>query len=115
MANQVDYFEIGSPDAAAIIKFYGELFGWDIAAEPSEQGYHAVNKTAGGIWDTSKMGGAKYAIFYAHVDDVKASVATAESLGAKVLIPFTSGGGIEFAHLEDPQGNRFGVWRPIED
>jgi hypothetical protein len=29
-----------------------------------------------------------------------------------VLVPFTDNGAIEFAHLEDLDGNRFGVWRP---
>jgi predicted enzyme related to lactoylglutathione lyase len=31
-----------------------------------------------------------------------------------VAIPFTDNGVIEFAHLVDPLGNRFGVWRPKE-
>jgi len=33
-------------------------------------------------------------------------------LGASVAIPFTDNGAIEFAHLLDPLGNRFGIWRP---
>jgi uncharacterized protein len=27
-------------------------------------------------------------------------------------VPLTDNGPLEFAHLQDPQGNRFGVWRP---
>jgi predicted enzyme related to lactoylglutathione lyase len=27
-------------------------------------------------------------------------------------VPYVDNGAIEFAHLVDPQGNRFGVWRP---
>jgi len=27
-------------------------------------------------------------------------------------VPFVDNGSIEFAHLLDPQGNRFGVWHP---
>jgi hypothetical protein len=27
-------------------------------------------------------------------------------------MPFVDNGAIEFAHLIDPQGNRFGIWRP---
>lgn len=114
MSNQVDYFEIGSPDPEASKAFYGQLFGWDIPDEPSEQGYRAINKIAGGLWDTSKMGNAKWGIFYVHVDDVEATIKQAEEHGATVAIPFTSGGGIDFAHLIDPQGTRFGVWKPTE-
>jgi predicted enzyme related to lactoylglutathione lyase len=29
-----------------------------------------------------------------------------------VAIPLIDNGRIEFAHLIDPQGNRFGIWRP---
>jgi uncharacterized protein len=36
----------------------------------------------------------------------------AVGLGASVAVPFVDNGAIEFAHLTDPSGNRFGVWRP---
>jgi predicted enzyme related to lactoylglutathione lyase len=64
------------------------------------------------VSDPGDIGGANWTIFYVHVDDVAEAVKRAESLGAEVAIPVTAGGGIEFAHLNDPQGNRFGVWRP---
>ena len=40
MVDKVDLFEIGSPDPDAARLFYGELFDWDIAAEPLERGSH---------------------------------------------------------------------------
>lgn len=112
MANKVDYFEIGTPDGATAKEFYGSLFGWNIGP-PSEQEYRMVNGEEGGIWDTSAIGGGRWAIFYVHVDDVAETVKNAQELGATVVLPPTTGGGIEFAHLTDPAGNRFGVWRPI--
>jgi predicted enzyme related to lactoylglutathione lyase len=112
VSNRVDYFEIGTPDGEAAATFYREMFGWTIG-EPSSQAYRMVNTEEGGIWDTSSMGGAKWAIFYVHVDDVEAAVRRATSLGATVVIPVTKGGALEFAHLADPDGNRFGVWRPV--
>ncbi|HSN35037.1 MAG TPA: hypothetical protein VLT34_01690 [Arthrobacter sp.] len=39
------------------------------------------------------------AIFYVQVDDVKAAIARAESLGASVAVPFADNGAIEFADL----------------
>ncbi|HVX45372.1 MAG TPA: VOC family protein [Mycobacteriales bacterium] len=107
--NKVDYFEIGSPDPAGARAFYGGLFGWEIGA-PSQ--YAMVEGDQGGLWDTSETGGASWAIFYVHVDDVSAAIAKAEELGAKVVVPLVDNGNIEFAHLTDPQGNRFGIWRP---
>jgi predicted enzyme related to lactoylglutathione lyase len=46
------------------------------------------------------------------VGDVKVSVASAEKLGARVLIPPTTlPEGDEMAVLQDPMGMAFAVWR----
>lgn len=105
MANEVDYFEIGSPDPAASRAFYGGLFGWTFG-EPSPQAYSMVNGSAGGL------GMGAWAVFYVHVADVAAAVAQAQQLGATVAVPLIDNGQITFAHLVDPTGNRFAVWRP---
>ncbi|MCZ2404048.1 VOC family protein [Paenarthrobacter sp. Z7-10] len=111
MATHVDYFEVGSPDPEVSKAFYGQLFDWEVGP-PSPGAYSTVNGTAGGLWDTSAVGGGNWAIFYVHVDDVAEAVRKAESLGATVALPLTTNPAIEFAHLIDPHGNRFGVWRP---
>jgi predicted enzyme related to lactoylglutathione lyase len=110
MTNVVNYFEIGTPDGGATTAFYGDLFGWQIG-EPSG-GYAMVDGDKGGVWDTTSIGGGSWAIFYVQVDDVKTSIDKAAGLGATVVVPFTDNGALEFAHLQDPQGNRFGIWRP---
>ena len=51
--------------------------------------------------------------FYGGLDDVAASLAQVQRLGASIAIPLTNNGAIEFAHVLDPQGNRFGIWRPL--
>ncbi|GLZ51652.1 VOC family protein [Actinomycetospora sp. NBRC 106378] len=107
----VNYFEIGTPHAEEARRFYGGLFGWAVG-EPSPQDYRMVDGDRGGLWDTTSLGGGTWAIFYVQVDDVAATVRQAESLGATVAVPLVDGGAIEFAHLLDPDGNRFGVWRP---
>ncbi|ORV18264.1 VOC family protein [Mycobacterium celatum] len=109
MSNVVNYFEIGTPDADATRDFYGGLFGWDIADSGD---YRMIDGDKGGVWDSSKTGGGSWAIFYVHVDDVQATIDKAAELGAQVVVPLTDNGPLEFAHLQDPQGNRFGVWRP---
>jgi predicted enzyme related to lactoylglutathione lyase len=111
MAGEVDYFEIGSPDPEASRRFYGGLFGWRIG-EPGPAAYANVEDGRGGLWDSRGIGSGSWAIFYVHVDDVRAAIAQAEALGATVALPYVDNGSIEFAHLVDPQGNRFGVWRP---
>jgi predicted enzyme related to lactoylglutathione lyase len=111
MADIVNYFEVGSPDPDAARSFYGALFDWTFG-EPSSLGYEMVNGEKGGLWDTTSLGGKSWAIFYVQVEDVKAAIARAEALGASIAVPFVDNGAIEFAHILDPQGNRFGVWRP---
>ncbi|UFS57461.1 VOC family protein [Subtercola endophyticus] len=107
---RVDYFEIGTPDPVAAQAFYGDLFGWQFD-EPSEPAqYSMVNGGAGGLWNTEALGGASWAVFYVHVDDVAASFAQAVGIGATVALPVINNGQIEFAHLIDPAGNRFAIW-----
>lgn len=107
----VNYFEIGTPDPAAARSFYGSLFRWNFG-EPN-QGYQLVNTGQGGLWDTSSGGGAGWAIFYVQVEDVQDAISRAVALGATVALPVVDGGAQRFAHLIDPQGNRFGVWQPV--
>ncbi|PZS33663.1 MAG: bleomycin resistance protein [Pseudonocardiales bacterium] len=112
MTNTMNYFEIGSPEPEAAKAFYGTLFDWEVGEPSMPARYSMVDESRGGLWDTSQMGGANYAIFYVQVDDVHAAIDRAQELGAAVVVPCIDNGRIEFAHLTDPQGNRFGVWRP---
>jgi predicted enzyme related to lactoylglutathione lyase len=109
MANVVNYFEIGTPDVGATTAFYNGLFNWQIGDSGD---YRMIDGDKGGVWDTSTVGGGSWAIFYVQVDDVHATIDKATQLGATVVVPFTDNGPLEFAHLQDPHGNRFGVWRP---
>jgi uncharacterized protein len=118
VTNEVDYFEIGSPDPATSAAFYSGLFGWQVGPPSVPAQYRMVDEGRGGMWDTAandgRLAGANWAIFYVHVENVRAAVERAEQLGATVAIPPIDNGQIEFAHLLDPLGNRFGVWRPNE-
>lgn len=112
MPNDVNYFEIGSPDPAASKAFYGALFDWSVGEPSMPARYSMVDSGRGGLWDTSRMGATNWAIFYVQVEDVRTAIDRAAGLGATVVVPLTDNGAIEFAHLSDPLGNRFGIWRP---
>lgn len=111
MTNQVNYFEIGSPDPSVSKAFYRSLFDWRFGEPAIPARYATINDNSGGLWDTTEMGGANWAIFYVQVDDVRAYIARAEQLGGAVQVPLVDNGAIEFAHLADPLGNRFGIWQ----
>ena len=115
MGNPVTQFQILSkkPDEAA--SFYSKLFGWTISAN-NPMGYRQIDTGSkegiqGGIWPAPPQA-PEFVQLFISVADVKASVAEAQKLGAKVLIPATMlPEGDEMAVLHDPQGMSFAVWR----
>jgi predicted enzyme related to lactoylglutathione lyase len=115
MGNAVTQFQIISKAPEETARFYGELFGWTIDAN-NAMGYRRIDTGSpggiqGGIWPAPPQAPAFVQLFMA-VDDVAASVAKAQGLGAKVLIPPTMlPEGDQMAVLHDPQGMSFAVLR----
>ena len=114
--NAVGWFEIGTDDPKAVHDFYTDMFGWDFV-DSSMAGYRMVTTAGtdslpGGVMDTGGQT-SNYATFYVVVDDVAAACAKAEQIGGKTLVPPTTvSGGLVFAQLVDPSGNRIGVLTP---
>jgi predicted enzyme related to lactoylglutathione lyase len=115
MPNPVVQFQILSKDPEATSRFYSELFGWKTDAD-NPLGYRRIDTGSkegiqGGIWPAPPQAPAFTQLFIG-VGDVKISVASAEKLGARVLIPPTTlPEGDEMAVLQDPMGMAFAVWR----
>lgn len=115
--NSVAWFEFGTDQPEKVKEFYGELFDWKYVLNTNTPGvtYHSVmtpgaQQPAGGVWD-SEGGFPGYAVFYVVVQDVAATVAHAERLGAEVLMaPVSDSAGFTFARLRDTAGNHFGVF-----
>ena len=113
MTNDVNYFEIGSADPERSKAFYGALFDWNVGEPSMPARYSMVNEDLGGLWDTSQMGGARTGRSSTFRSTTSTPRSTGhKSLGGTVVVPFVDNGRIEFAHLTDPLGNRFGIWRP---
>jgi predicted enzyme related to lactoylglutathione lyase len=117
MGQAVAFFEVVSPDHERVQKFYGELFGWQVAAYPAMGGYGLVDTGAGegaiggGIGPSSGPGDKGVKI-YVRVDDLDAYLDRAEMLGGKRLVPPTDlpGDFGRFAAFTDPDGNQVGLW-----
>ena len=113
MGDAVVHFEIASPDHEGTAKFFAELFGWEILRSLPEMFYTTVDTKAGdGVNGGfgSPPNGAQYATVYAAVDDIKATLDKAETLGGKTLMDITEIPGIvTMAMLSDPAGNAFGL------
>jgi uncharacterized protein len=112
MANPVVRFEVGAADARPLVTFYAELFGWDM--QTISEGYTAVDTRAGqGL--TGGVGrsntGDPWATFYVEVDDLQATLARAEALGGKTVVPVVELPGMAFAMFDDPDGLLVGLMR----
>jgi uncharacterized protein len=117
MGQPVAFFEVVSQDAPRAQKFYADLFGWQVAADPAMGGYALVdtgaaeNAIGGGIGPAENPGEAGVKI-YMRVDDLDGYLDRAEKLGGKKLVPPTDlpGDYGRFAIFTDPDGNPVGLW-----
>ena len=112
MGNAVVHFEIGGPDDAPLVAFYGELFGWTL--QPFEGGGYTLIDTNGGGGINGGIGksqtGEPWSTFYVEADDLQAVLDKAESLGAKTAMPVTDfGGAVTIAMFNDPDGLLVGL------
>jgi len=123
MGQPVMHFEVIGKDGAKLRSYYGELYGWDFQTVGGPMDYQLVDREpnlspegigiGGGIGGMSD--GEGHVTFYVGVDDIKASVAKAESLGGTLRhgpdeVP---GAGILIAHIADPEGHVTGMVQPI--
>ncbi len=117
MGQPVAFFEVVSTEPERAQKFYGELFGWEVAAPPGMGGYALVDTGAGegavggGIGPSQGPGDTGVKI-YMRVDDLEAFLARAEQLGGTPLVPpmdLPEGYG-RIAIFADPDGNPVGLW-----
>ncbi len=109
------HVEIPATDPAAASKFYADLFDWNIQVDPTFN-YHMfqANPGPGGFVQVGSDPSYKIGevLIYVGTDDIDATLAKAESLGGKTLLPKTEIPNTGwFAFLADPAGNRIGLFK----
>ncbi|MFV2178918.1 VOC family protein [Actinomadura sp. LOL_016] len=115
----VAWFQIGTGAPEVARRFYGDMFGWRFDADassavPGTDGYDLVryagaDAPSGGLAHQPDA----HAMFLVLVEDVDAACARTEQCGGKVAAStMVTAKGLRFAYLEDPAGNRFGVFTP---
>jgi predicted enzyme related to lactoylglutathione lyase len=106
------WFEVLGTDGGRLRKFYGDLFGWTFDVVP--QGDYGVAKTGdtrgimGGIGSTYPSM-KTWVTFYTETTDITASLAQAQALGGRVVMPRTELPGAIIGLFEDPEGHTLGL------
>ena len=116
MPHPVIWYEVIGKDAAALSKFYGDLFGWKMDRAPGDVEYYMSTPegdTPGGGVGADPTGGNGHVTFYAQADDLQAMLDKAESLGGKTVMPPSEPmGGTTIALFSDPEGHVIGLVKP---
>ena len=110
MKHPVMWFEVLGKDSVKLSQFFGSLFGWTFGGDPAR--YATVNVNGRGI-----PGGVgaiypntrSWVTFYVETADVTASLADAERLGGRVVMPRTELPDVTLGIFEDPEGHAIGL------
>lgn len=111
MTNPVVWFEVLSNNPKALQQFYGDLFGWTYKIDNPMQ-YGVVDHNGRGIPGGVGPSGPNtknWTTFYVETADVNASLATAERLGGKVVMPRTTLPDVTIGAFADPEGHIVGL------
>jgi predicted enzyme related to lactoylglutathione lyase len=105
--------ELSTRDIDGARRFYRSVFGWEAGGNGYTE-WKLDDATVGGGMAMDERWPAEvpaHWLTYFTSGDVDATVARAQELGARVLVPVTEiGGGMgRFAVIQDPQGAAFGI------
>jgi predicted enzyme related to lactoylglutathione lyase len=108
------HIEIPASDPEASGAFYAEVFGWQTQVD-AERNYHLFEPQrgpGGAFVQAGETTGAKVGevLIYVFTEDIDATLAKAETLGARTLTPKTAVPQGWFAVFADPAGNRIALY-----
>jgi len=110
------HIEFSSIDREADGNFYSELFGWKVTQDPhlNYATFEPQTGVGGGLNPVTESYPAGTVTAYVGTDDIDATLAKAEKLGAKTLVPKSEIPGMGwFALIADLSGNKIGLYTPL--
>lgn len=112
---KVTHFEVLGKDAAALQRFYGEAFDWEMQDVMNGSYYmvHPGGGIDGGVG--AAQGGEGHVTFYVEVDDPAQTLQRISQLGGRtVQEPMDVPGGPTIALFADPEGHVVGLVKGSE-
>jgi predicted enzyme related to lactoylglutathione lyase len=113
------HIEIPAVSPGAAGKFYSDVFGWKVEADPTYNyvQFQAEGGPGGGFVkpkeDTPVLYKPDSLLVFLGTDDIDATLATIEAHGGKTVLPKTEIPQIGWwAAFTDPTGNRLGLFTP---
>lgn len=114
--HSIVHVEFSAQDPKAAGKFYGELFGWKITEDTNMDYvmFEPEQGPGGGMPRVGEMMQPGSVLVHVSTDDIEASLAKAEKLGGKRVVPETEIPGFGwFAIFSDPTGNMVGLYKAM--
>lgn len=110
MADKIIHVEVVGKDGAALQRFYGDVFGWELDTNnPGGYGMLRQGDLSGGIGATPD-GAAGHVTFYVSTPDPAATLRRVEELGGRVIMPLTEvAPDTNVALFADPEGHVVGL------
>jgi len=103
-AGQVAHFDVSGPDEAALHRFYGAVFDWEV--EVRGPGYAQVATPEGSPDGAIAEAEDSSLVVGVAVADLDGALAAAEANGGRIIMPRTDNGWVVKAQVDDPAGNR---------
>jgi predicted enzyme related to lactoylglutathione lyase len=112
VANKIVHAEVVGKDGPALHRFYGELFDWTQNTD-LPGGYAMTDAAESNIvlgTGPAPDGSAGWVTFYVSVSDLDGTLARAETLGGRVVMPrFSPAPDTFLAMVADPEGHVIGL------
>jgi predicted enzyme related to lactoylglutathione lyase len=110
MKHPVIWFEVLGKDSAKLSQFYASLFGWAFKGDPAryatmQENDRGISGGVGAVYPKTRS----WVTFYVETPDVTASLADAERLGGRVVMPRTEMPEVTLGIFEDPEGHAIGL------
>ena len=102
--NGIAHFDVAGPDAAALHRFYAQVFGWGV--DERGPGYALLHTPAGSADGAVVEADDASLTVGIVVNDLTAATDTATACGGTVTMPPTDNGWVVKAQVADPAGNR---------
>lgn len=112
-----NWLDLGSPDTAAAVDFYGAVLGWDfVSAGPQAGGYgffQVDGKTVAALGPLTEEGARSAWMVHFDTRDIQATADAVRAGGGTLRMePMDVMGEGHLAQATDPQGADFALWQP---